>query len=370
MKINVSKNHLFTKLRTVGKIVKPGKEVAYSSFLFEVKENVLTVTGCDESGQISTVVECDILESEDVSFLIDSTMLLNSLKELPDQPIEFDIQKKETSFDIKINYYCGHFAMVGSEPSLFPRMGDLKDSTAFTVSGKSLKKGLSLYKFASTDELRPVMTTVNISVKDGVLAFAASSGHVLGIHEETDHQVPEGVNVSIPGKITKIVSDIMQENEDLSIEYNEKNIHFVVGGYVVKYRLFEGKYPNYRSVVPNNHTLEVKINCAGLIAAINRVSIFAKESAPMVALKLENNNLFLTAQDIDYNRSAKEDIFLDSVYPDFQIGFKSNYLIDVLKGVESETCIMNLTSMDRAALILPADRTDTQFVLMPMMINS
>ena len=371
MRIIVSKNHLFAKLRTVGKIVKPSKELAYGSFLFEITDTqTLFVTGCDESGQISTIIECDIQDPENICFLLDAQMILNSLKELSEQPIEIEIKQAEKAVSVVIHYHNGKFEMAGSDPALFPKMPDRSASQSFVINSKVLKKGLALGKFASNDELRPILSTVNLSCSAGVLSFAATSGSVLGIYEESEHQVAEEINVNIPGKISKIVSDLLQAEADIEIEYDSRSILFKIDTYNVQYRLFEGKYPNFRSVIPSSSKIQVRVNCEDLIAAINRVSIFADDHSSLVKFELSNNNMILTSQSIEYGRSAKEDIFLDTVYEDFEIGFKSNLLSDVLKSIESKECFINLTSSSKAALFVPADRSDSQFILMPMQVNN
>jgi len=367
MKIIVSRNHLFTKLRNVGRIVKSGKELAYSSFLFDFTDQILTVTGCDESGQISTTIECQAQDNVNVQFLLDSSTLLNSLKELPDQPLTIDV---DNSFGVKIYYYNGRFEMQGSDATLFPIMSDQADSKVFSINNKILKKGLSLGKFAANDELRPIMATVNLSCKNESVSFAATNSTVLGIYEAGNNYPNEEINVNIPCKITKIISDLLNKEDDIKIEYDDRSIQFEIDGYFIKYRLFEGRYPNFRSVVPKNPVMNVEVNCFDLIAAINRVSIFADESSLLINLHIKGNNLILTSQSFDNARSAKEDIFLDTVYSEIEIGFKSSLLLDVMKSIDSDTCIMYLTESSKAALFTSQNNSDSQYVLMPMQINN
>lgn len=371
MKIIVSKNHLLSKLRTVGKIVK-GKDVAYSSFLFDINEGELTITGCDEAGQIMSKVDCEIKDAKEISFLVDSSMILNSLREVPEQPLTIDVEDNSeeiTSIKLKIFYHNGRFEMQGSDPTVFPKMPDRLDVQAFTLTSKVLRKGLSLFKFAANDELRPVMSTVNLSCKKDVLAFAATSGHMLGMYEETDHNATDGIKVNIPWKIAKIVADLLQDDSDIDVNYDDRTIQFDVNGYSVRCRLFEGNYPNYRGVIPMNSSLAVKVHCADLIAAINRVSIFADESTALIKFELKGNNLILKSHSIDYAKGAKEDLFLDEVYEDFEIGFKSSFITEILKSVETENCIIKLNEPSKAALIVPEGVTNSTYLIMPMMIN-
>ena len=370
--ITVSSKALFSKLRTISKIVKQSAmETAFRSFMLEIEGGKLQVTGCDDAGQMSTDIECEIINPEDMSFLVDASTILNALKELPDQPIKIQITKAEASYNIEILYYTGKYTMSGINADIFPRMGEYENTKSFTVESEMLRKGLSMYKFASTDDLRPIMMTVNLSCKkDSDLTFAGTSGHVLSIFEPTGHSIGEDINVNIPSKIAKMVTDIMHSDSDISIDYDERTIAFTVEDYYIRYRLFEGKFPNFRSVVPTYSQMDVKVNRYDLISALNRVAVFSNSDIGLIKFTLSNNNLILTAQDIDYNKSAKEDLFLDEVYDDFEIGFRSSLLLEILKNIETENCIVKLNEPSKAVLIVPEGVTDSTYLIMPMQINN
>lgn len=370
--INVSSKALFSKLRTVSKIVKQSAmDTAFRSFMFEIQGGKLEVTGCDDAGQISTDIECEIINPEDMSFLVDASTILNALKELPDQPIKIQITKAEASYNIEILYYTGKYSMAGINADIFPRMGEYENIKSINIHSDILKKGLSLYKFAANDELRPIMMTVNLSGKiDSGLTFAATSGHVLAIHELADYIVGDDINVNIPSKIAKMATDIMHDDSDISIDYDERTIAFTVEDYYIRYRLFEGKYPNFRSVVLTFSQIDVKVDRTELISALNRVAVFSNSDIGLIKFTLSNNNLILTAQDIDYNKSAKEDLFLDEVYDDFEIGFRSSLLLEILKNIETGNCIVKLNEPSKAALIMPEGTTDSTYLIMPIMINN
>jgi len=371
MKIIVSRNHLFAKLQTVGKIVKSGKEISYSSFLFDINDGILTVTGSDEGGQIKTSIDCNIEEPEYVQFMLDAHILLSALKELPEQPLAIELNNIASS--VTLIYNKGQFEVPTLEVGLFPKIKQQKeDAVSISIDSALLRKGFQVGKFSSLDDiLRPIMSNVNFSSKDNHFAFAASDGHRLGVYE---YDTPEEVvdfNLNIPTKIAKIISGLLPADDiRISISFDDSNAIFEIRDTTITYRLFEGAYPNYRSVIPKTSSMNVKVNCAELIAAANRVSVFSDESLSMIVLDLKENSLYLTAESIDYGRSAKENIILDETYPKIKIGFKSNFLIDILKSIDTDVCEIHLTSPETAAVFKPNENDDSTFLLMPLLINN
>ncbi|MGI6073959.1 MAG: hypothetical protein ACOYEA_04880 [Fermentimonas sp.] len=242
MKIILSRNYLFARLRTIGKIIKSKTlKSEFNSFLFEIKDGGLTITGCDDSGQITTLIECTIEESKDLRFLLDSSTLLNALKGLPEQPITFDIEQMDNSLRVIVRYQNGKYEMVGENVDLFPNMRKQVDAKQIVLNTETLSNGFKMLTFASKDDtLRPIMGTINLSSKDGTLAFAATSGYNLAIYEENIQL--EEFNVNIPAKIAKIVSDLSIKNENVSIIFDETNIKFEVQDFIISYRLFEGRF--------------------------------------------------------------------------------------------------------------------------------
>ena len=370
MKIIVSRNHLFAKLQTVGKIVK-GKEISYSSFLFDINDEVLTVTGSDEGGQIKTSINCTIEEQEDVQFMIDAQILLSALKELPEQPLSIELSNCASS--VTLVYNRGAFEMPTLEVELFPKMRQQKDdAVSISLNSALLRKGFQVGKFALLDDtLRPIMSNVNFSSKDNHFAFAASDGHRMGVYECDAPALVIDFNLNIPTKIAKIISGLLPANDThISISFDDRNAIFEIQDTTITYRLFEGAYPNYRNVIPKTINMNVKVDCAELIAAVNRVSVFSDESLSMIVFDLKKDSLDLTAESIDYSRSAKENIILDEVYPDLKIGFKSNFLIDVLKSIDTDVCEIHLTGPQTAAIFKPNESNNSTFLLMPLMINN
>jgi DNA polymerase-3 subunit beta len=365
MKIIVSRNSLYSRLKSVGRIVKSGKDVTYSSFLFDITDGALIVTGADELGQIKTKIDCVIEDVADDQFLLDAQNLLSALNELPEQPLELLIQCST----VVINYNKGRFEFPRHEAHLFPTLIQQKNATVITIGSPILHKGFKMFKFASNDELRPMMTTVNFSSKQSLLSFAASTGTHLGVYEQEAFEISDEFDVCIPAKAAKIVSDIMPNTEDIEMSFDGKSIRFEVAEYVATFRLFEGKYPNYRAVIPTSSAITVKVNREELLSAVNRVSIFSSSASSLIILSLKDSNLELRAVDVDYSKSAKETMMLDGVYAPIEIGFNYSFLSDILKAIETDIIEIHLNDSMKAAVFKPLEDRSLLCLLMPLSIN-
>lgn len=368
MQINVSKSQLLNKLRVVGKMVK-GKEVMYSTFYFKAENEVtLKIVGSDESGRIETTVDCQITELSDKPFLIDAVPLLNGLKELPDQPITIDVDNKK----MVIKYMTGKFEMAVQDANIYPAIPEMNNPEKFVVPGSILLKGFStVSQFAATDELRPVMTSVNISNNNNHIAFAASTGHILAVYEE-DIKDTFDFNFNVPQRIAKIITGLIPADDtDIDVKVASSNAQFKIGEYTVTYRLIEGSYPNFRAVIPKDSIMKVNINCAELISAINRISVFSDNASSMISLDFSENLLSLEAKDDGYSRSAKETMMLGEVYKPFKIGFKSSFLADVLKtiSIDAENSLISFLSPSHAATFRPEGSEKVTIILMPMQVQ-
>lgn len=371
MKINVTKHELLSRLRVIGKVVKLNHhEVAYSSFLIEtLSEKQISITGCDESGRIETTIGCSIEDFKEMKFLVDAKTLMDGLKELPDQPITIEVNDAK----LVVKYHTGKYELPTGDASIYPEPYSSENKTEFEINHALLVKGFkSTMKFVAEDDLRPIMGNINMQCKGNDLSFAGSNGHVLAIYEVADESLglPD-FKVNIPDKAVKVVANIAQPNKDIKIpiSYNHNNITFIVEGYKITYRLFEGRYPNIWSVIPKDTSIRVEVNRADLIAAISRVSVFANEASSMIVFTTKENTLILKSEDIDFSKGATEILMLNEIHDDFTIGFKSNYLNEILKTIDEETCEVNLSTPGRAALIKPKGSSDATFILMPMQVN-
>jgi DNA polymerase-3 subunit beta len=190
----------------------------------------------------------------------------------------------------------------------------------------------------------------------------------------SSHTVAPGFEAAfiLPKKPANLLKGIIsKEMGDAVINFDDKLAKISVGDFEISCRLIEGRYPKYESVIPKNNTNKLVIDRQLFTNILRRVSVFSNPATGLVKLALDVNKMVVTAQDIDYSTSAEESIGCDYNGAAMQIGFRSNFLIEILNYISSTEVEIQLADPARAGLIVPvenAEGEDLLCLLMPMML--
>jgi DNA polymerase-3 subunit beta len=136
----------------------------------------------------------------------------------------------------------------------------------------------------------------------------------------------------------------------------------------------EGNYPSYNSVIPTKNPNKMVIDRLHFYNTVKRVSVFSNQASNLIRLNISENQLVVSAQDIDFSISAVERLNCEYEGDAIEIGFKSTFLQEILTNISTGDVQMEMSDPTRAGLLLPAESEDTNedmlMLLMPMMINA
>ncbi|MDR1859525.1 MAG: DNA polymerase III subunit beta [Bacteroidales bacterium] len=382
MKFKVSSSELLNHLTSVEKVIATKNPLPIlDDFLFQIEGTKLTVTASDLETTIITSLDItDVDGAGEVA--VPAKLLTSTLKECPEQPIEFDIRNDDadsSSFKIYLLTSSGKFDFQGLNGEDFPSLPEIKDEhTDVAVSHEVLLSGLTKTLFATADDdLRPVMNGVFFDMKDNELTFVASDAHKLVRYIRTDVQIQGAASFILPKKPATLLKGLLPKEEfDIKISFDDKNAFFTLSGTKVICRLLEGKYPNYNAVIPkgDGHST-VTIDRIELSNALRRVSIFTGPSQ-LVKMHFESSELTVSAADNDFGNSGEEKLAcqFESSVDQLEMGFKSSFLQEIVNNISTTNVCCNLYDASRAGLFLPDtkefEHEDLLMLLMPMMINS
>ena len=335
-----------------------------------------------------TIVEGSF--KEDVVLPI--TSLLSLLSTLPaDCVVTMDLsQDKDRSMNIE---YCtqngenvkkGNVSLVYFSAEAFPRAAQ-PDNASLHISlpMATFSNVLShAGKFVSDSDLRPVMRCLCIDVAEdrSEVIFVASNGHVLIKLIHTNNPETGGSNFfrsGTPGKILvyscffKTLS-VFDGCEDIDIEANESMVRFTAGDITFVCKKAEGQYPNYNSVIPRNNPYKVTVDKRELANVVKRVALFSSESSNLIVLKKDGMFLDVSAQDLDFNMSANDQVLItEGTCPEgHSIGFKASSLLDVLAPIPSDTVTLHLSDPSHAGVVTANESSPRALtLLMPMILN-
>ena len=320
------------------------------------------------------------------------TSLLSLLSTLPaDCVVTMELsQDKDRCLNIE---YCtqngenvkkGNVSLVYFSAEAFPRAAQ-PDNASIHISlpMATFSNVLShAGKFVSDSDLRPVMRCLCIDVAEdrSEVFFVASNGHVLIKMIHTNNPDTGGSNFfrsGTPGKILvyscffKTLS-VFDGCEDIDIEANDSMVRFTAGDITFVCKKAEGQYPNYNSVIPRNNPYKVTVDKRELASVVKRVALFSSESSNLIVLKKDGMFLDVSAQDLDFNMSANDQVLItDGTCPEgHSIGFKASSLLDVLAPIPSDTVTLHLSDPSRAGVVTANESSPRALtLLMPMILN-
>ena len=375
MKFVVSSIELFSHMQSISKVINPKNTLPIlDNFLFKLEGNNLEITASDlETTMITSIQLENVMETGVIA--IPSKLMLDTLKEFPEQPLTFNVDTN--SMKITISSENGQFTLAGHDGNDFPQVPSIKaNSTSVTMPAEALSKGITRTIFAtSDDELRPIMNGILFEFTSKSVVFVASDAQKLVKYERTDVTGSAESQFVLPKKPANLLKGVLsKENGQVKLDFDSKNAVFTLSGYKLVCRLAEGQFPSYNAVIPQDNPNTMTVDRAELSNAIRRVSVFSNPASNLIKLMIKGNELVLSAQDIDFSISAYERLRVNYEGTDIEIGFKSVFLIELLSNISTSEILLELSDPSRAGLIKPINTEDTKeniiMLLMPMMINA
>ena len=373
MKFIVSSTALLGHLQAISRVIMSKNTLPIlNCFLFELSNGKLSVTASDTETTMSTSLmtnECDC----DGRFAISSKTILDALKELPEQPLSFEVNLE--NLEVTVQYLNGKYNVVGQNADEYPQAMSLgNNAVKVDIEAGILLNGINRTLFATgDDELRPIMNGVYFDITTENITIVASDGNKLVKDQTTAAKGNEKAAFILPQKPAALIKNLLpKETGMVSIEFDDRNAVFTLENYRMVCRLIEGRYPNYNSVIPQNNPNKITIDRLQFLSALRRVSVFSSQISSLVKLHLQDNQVTISAQDIDFSTSAEESLNCQFEGTPMSIGFKSTFLIDILNNIPSEEVVIQLADPSRAGVIIPSEQEENEMLLMllmPMMLN-
>ena len=179
MRFDVSSTALLSRLQSISKVIASKNAFPIlDCFLFELEGSKLTITAADAETRLVTSVEVMNVSGSGL-FAVSAKILLEPLKELPEQPLAFDIN--DDNLEILIHFQNGKYNFIAQKGDTYPQQKPMKeDAVSLTIDSQILLNGISRSLFAAADdELRPVMNGIYFDIHNEDLTFVASDGYKL-----------------------------------------------------------------------------------------------------------------------------------------------------------------------------------------------
>jgi DNA polymerase III subunit beta len=371
MKFIVNSAYLLKQLSNINGVITTNPVVPIlENFLFELDKGGLTVTASDL--QTSMITEIQVESKEKGSIAVPARILLDTLKNLPEQPVTFSID--ESTYSIEIISDNGRYKLSGENATDFPKVPNVSNDFTAELSSEVLARAVNNTIFAtSNDELRPAMTGVYVNLGEKSTTFVATDGHRLVRYRRTDVKSDNGSSIIIPRKALNLLkATLPAENTDVSVNFNLSNAFFKFGNIRMICRLIDERFPDYENVIPTGNNIRMSIERSDLLGALKRISIYANKTTHQVRLKITGSELQISAEDLDFSNEANERLSCEHEGEDIEIGFNAKFLIEMLSNMDSDKIGLTMSAPNKAGVILPAEKDQSEDILMlvmPVMLN-
>lgn len=370
MKFIVSSSALLKQLQQINGVIGSNNVLPIlEDFLFDIEKNKLSVIATD----LETVmkIHLDIEAKDSGRVCIPAKILMDSLKNLPNQPLTFDIDK---NFGVEITSDNGKYKVMGENPDNFPKEPPADDTSGFSMTSHSLLTAINKSIFAvSNDDLRPAMTGVFFELEKNGITVVATDAHRLVRYKMKGVSCPKSDSFIVPKKPLNLLKASLPDNDDeITVSYNSNHLFVKHGTVQLSCRLLDARFPDYKVVIPAENPYRMTIGRQDFQSALRRVSIFSNKSTNLVTLNISGSELQLMGQDVDFSFEGNERMSCQYDGEDITISFNARFLIEMLSGTDSDEVRLELSTPTKAGLLKPVEQDENEDLLMlamPLMSN-
>ena len=371
MEITISKFELLRELTATQGVVERKTTIPIlSNYLFEAAGDKLSLTATDLDLSLRT--SCNAKVKKEGACTIPARKLYDYVKLLPDADITIKLLENHW-----VSIRCGrsNTKMVGMARSNFPTLPVFPTAGVVKIPAAVLRSMIAKTGFAiAHEESRYTLNGALMVLKSESITMVATDGHRLA-HIERAGEKFEGVSGEMKTLVPKKAMDerksLLDSTDAETIDFakDESTLYFRVGQRLLTSRQLTGQFPNYEAVLPKDITKSISVPGEDLGAAISRVAQFADERSHAVRLRLEKDELKLSASSTDSGESEDSIEIAYSGDP-MTIGFNAQYLIDFIKAAGSAEVKLELKDAQSAGQFRPADGDDYKYryIVMPMRI--
>ena len=373
MEISLSRQDLLRELTSTQSVVERRTTIPIlSNFLMEAGEDRLTITGTDLEQSMRT--SCEAQVKKPGACTIPARKLYDYVKLLPEGDVSIKLMDNHW---VQIRSGRSNTKMVGMARANFPQVPEFPSSGALAIPSVSLKNLIAKTIFAiSNEESRYTLNGALLILKPESIAMVATDGHRLSHIEKTGENFPSisaEKKILVPRKALSELQSLLANSDVESIEFadDENTLFFRVGHRVLTSRKLNGQFPNYEAVLPRDNNKFAIVRSEDLSRSIQLTSQFADERSGAIKLRLEQNELKISASSTDSGES-EDTIETPYSFDPIVVGFNSSYLLDFLKAIGNTGEVrLEFKDAQSAGQMRPEDGQEEykyRYIIMPMRI--
>ena len=367
MKFSCEKETLLSLIGTASRAV-TGKSAMplLEGLLITAETDSLTMTGYDLSMGIRTTAEADIVEPG--SIVLNAKLFYDIVRKLPQ-----DVVYLETDDKLLTTIKCGRavFNLVATEADEYPALAEVSADTGFSLPQSMLKSMIAQTIFSVSDnESKPIHTGCLFELESNRLNVVAVDGYRLSVRRETVEGISGDMKFVVPGPSLREIERILtEEDSDVEIFPDRKNILFRIGGTTLITRLIDGEFLNYRAAIPSEFEYVVKVDRHEMITCIERVSLIVSEKLKN-PVRFHFDGSYVQMSCITAVGKSYDECAFEGTIDDLEIGFNNRYILDALRAAGDDTVKVQLKGALNPIVISPLEGDKYTYLVLPVRLKA
>ncbi len=376
MKFKINKDHFLNGLQQVLNIVGTKSTMPIlNNVLIEGDKDTIRLTTTNLDIGVTCRVKADISEAGGITLPVKK--LHDIVRELPSIEIELEVFSNN---QVKIASGSSLYRIMGIEKDQFPPTAKFDDKNHYLLPQSDLLKMLKCVSYAqSTDESRQLMNGVYFNFEEGKLTLAATDGRRLAlISKEIDVTEDNVGSLILPARTVLELERLLDQGDKVKISYNERQVAFdiytstesdetgILDSVHLLSKVVEGKYPNYRQVIPQETDRYIKVNREILLNSVRRSALVATDKNISVTFKMADNSIEISGSSAEIGES-QEKLAVEYSGSEVRVAFNPFFFMDTLKVLTRDEIIFEFKDEMSPGVI----RTPDSFlcVVMPLRLN-
>jgi len=367
MKINCNSDLLNKAIQTVQKAIisKPSTPI-FSGIHILTLENAIELQAMDLNMAISCTTEAKVEAPGEI--VVSAKTFSELIRKFSGE--EITITKNTEAKTISVCSTSSEFKLLLMNEDDFPKFPIFDGEKSIEIPDEKIKDLIRKTIYAcSNDESRPLFTGILFDVNPQNITCVGTNTHRLAI-KSIEQENSEPMSLIIPSKvlaeISRNLTSELPENVKISLLNNQ--IMIMINNVIIVSRLIEGKFPDYRRVIPPKFNVTAKVNVKELNKAVDRVSLFSSDGEySIIKINIANNIMTLTSSNPE-SGTGKETVACISEGDSLNVAFNSQYIVDILKNIEAEEVILSLNSSLSPVCIKAVDDESYTYIVTPVRV--
>jgi len=368
MKLSASRDSFLARLGVAVRGVSTRSSIqTLSGVLLRAEHGSVELQATDMEIGVRVKVDADV--EREGTVVLPGRLLLDVVRSLPNDDLALEYQSSRR--DVEVVSGSAHFRLRALPAEDFPKLPPAEGAASLSVPAPAFVETVGrVARAASRDEARPHLTGVLVSAGGSELRMVATDSYRLSVKETAlEKPLERELEVNVPVRALQEFTRIASADgaESIEIAALENQVVFSAGAVVLSSRLIEGRFPNYKQLLPETYEHELRMSRAELLDVVKRISLLAQKNAPL-RMKFEDGSLEVSAETPDIGE-ARESIPAPFKGETLEIGFNPEFFQDGLDCAESEELILKLISPHRPGLIQSGDDGGFVYLVMPVRLN-